>query len=278
MLSWCSNCARLVLKLCSAGAQIVLGWCSNCARLVLKLCSAGAQTVLGWCSNVLFGWCSNCARLVLKLCSAGAQIVLGWCSNCARLVLKLCSAGAQIVLGWCSNCARLVLKLCFSFGFSGARFGRPLDLSLPKLLFSIFSQLFLRSYSLLRSCFFRWHWNSRKELFFATQANWQYAQQGSHAARSWSDKSQYTPASCRRGVEGKQAPRPWHCTSTTEEQPIMKAVGFERGPLSRTPSAGTTCCASAGNPCWADTSPGSGSVTAPISGAISGCTRQGDPT
>ena len=38
MLGWCSNCARLVLKLCSAGAQIVLGWCSNCARLVLKLC------------------------------------------------------------------------------------------------------------------------------------------------------------------------------------------------------------------------------------------------
>ena len=25
----------------------VLGWCSNCARLVLKLCSAGAQIVLG---------------------------------------------------------------------------------------------------------------------------------------------------------------------------------------------------------------------------------------
>ena len=76
MLSCCSNCARLVLKLCSAGAQIVLGWCSNCARLVLTLCSAGAQTVLGWCSN--------CARLVLKLCSAGAQTVLFlwslWCS------------------------------------------------------------------------------------------------------------------------------------------------------------------------------------------------------
>ena len=122
----CSNCARLVLKLCSAGAQIVLGWCSNCARLVLKLCSAGAQIVLGWCSNcawlvlklcpagaqIVPGWCSNCARLVLKLCLAGAQIVLSWCSNCAPLVLKLCSAGAQIVLGWCSNCARLVLELC----------------------------------------------------------------------------------------------------------------------------------------------------------------------
>ena len=95
-----------MLKLCSAGAQIVLGWCSNCARLVLKLCSAGAQIVLGWCSNcarlgaqIVLGWCSNCARLVLELCSAGARIVLGWCSNCARLVLKLCSAGAQIVLG-----------------------------------------------------------------------------------------------------------------------------------------------------------------------------------
>ena len=81
MLSCCSNCAQLMLKLCSAGAQIVLGWCSNCARLVLTLCSAGAQTVLGWCSN--------CARLVLKLCSAGAQIVLGWCSNCAFLVVPL---------------------------------------------------------------------------------------------------------------------------------------------------------------------------------------------
>ena len=67
-----------MLKLCSAGAQIVLGQCSNCARLVLK---------------------------VLKLCSAGAQIVLGWCSNCAQLVLELCSAGAQIVLDCCSNCA-----------------------------------------------------------------------------------------------------------------------------------------------------------------------------
>ena len=63
-----------VLK-CLAGAQVVLGWCSNCARVMLKLCSAGAQIVLGWCSN--------CARLVLKLCPAGAQIVL-------RLVLKLC--------------------------------------------------------------------------------------------------------------------------------------------------------------------------------------------
>ena len=59
-----------------------------------------------------------------------------WCSNCARLVLKLCPAGAQIVLGWCSNCARLVLKLCFSCGPSGARFVVPLDLSLPRLLFS----------------------------------------------------------------------------------------------------------------------------------------------
>ena len=87
---------------------------------VLK-CLAGAQVVLGWCSN--------CARVVLKLCSAGAQIVLGWCSNCARLVLKLCPAGAQIVL-------RLVLKLCFSCGPSGARFVVPLDLSLPRLLFS----------------------------------------------------------------------------------------------------------------------------------------------
>ena len=52
-----------------------------------------------------------------------------WCSNCARLVLKLCPAGAQIVL-------RLVLKLCFSCGPSGARFVVPLDLSLPRLLFS----------------------------------------------------------------------------------------------------------------------------------------------
>ena len=175
----------------------------------------------------------------------------------------MCSAGAQTVLFfwflWCSFWS--------SFG--------------PFLAQASFFNFFAIIFAVLQSAallFFRWHWNSRKELFFATQANWQYAQQGSHAARSWSDKSQYTPASCRRGVEGKQAPRPWHCTSTTEEQPIMKAVGFERGPLSRTPSAGTTCCASAGNPCWADTSPGSGSVTAPISGAISGCTRQGDPT
>ena len=158
------------------------------------LCSAAAQTVLGWCSN--------CARLVLKLCSAGAHIVLGWCSNCARLVLKLCSAGAQIVLGWCSNCARLVLKLCFSCGPSGARFGRPLDLSLPGLLFSVFSQLFLRSpYSLLR-----WHWNS-KELFFATQANWQYAQQGPDAARSWSDKSQYSSMLQRKSKRSRHRDR-----------------------------------------------------------------------
>ena len=57
---------------------------------------------------------------VLK-CLAGAQVVLGWCSNCARVVLKLCSAGAQ---------------LCFSCGPSGARFVVPLDLSLPRLLFS----------------------------------------------------------------------------------------------------------------------------------------------
>ena len=120
-----SNCAWLVLKLCSAGALIVLGWCSNCARLVLKLCSAGAQIVLGWCSNcaqlvldlclagaqIVLGWCSNCARPVLKLCSAGAQIVLSWWT-CAWPVLKLCSAGAQIVLGRCSNCAWLALKLC----------------------------------------------------------------------------------------------------------------------------------------------------------------------
>ena len=62
-------------------------------------------------------------------------------------MLKLCSAGAQIVLGWCSNCVRLVLKLCFSCGPSGARFGRPLDLSLPN--FSFFAIIFAVSL-----CFF----------------------------------------------------------------------------------------------------------------------------
>ena len=98
MLGWCSNCARLVLNLCSAGAQIVLGWCSNCARLVL---TAGAQIVLG----------------VLKLCAAGAQIVLGCCSN------QLCLAGAQAVLFlwslWCSFWSSfgpfLAQASCFSF-------------------------------------------------------------------------------------------------------------------------------------------------------------------
>ena len=92
------TCARLVLKLRSAGAQIVLGWCSNCARLVLTLCSAGAQIVLGWCSN--------CAQLVLKFCfSCGPSDVLHSFLIISKFalmpVLKLCLAGAQIVPGWC---------------------------------------------------------------------------------------------------------------------------------------------------------------------------------
>ena len=112
--------------MCSAGAQIVLGWCSNCARLVLRLCSAGAQIVLGWCSagaQIVLSWCSNCARLVLKLCSAGAQIVLGWCLNCAFLVVPLVRVLSSL---WTFPCpdffflfyaAIFAVSLCFFWCF-----------------------------------------------------------------------------------------------------------------------------------------------------------------
>ena len=79
----------------------MLGWCSNCPRLVLKLCLAGAQIVPGWCSN--------CVRLVLELCSAGARLVLGWCSNCAFLVVPLVLV---LVVLWTFPCPSF---FCFSF-------------------------------------------------------------------------------------------------------------------------------------------------------------------
>ena len=132
-----------VLK-CLAGAQVVLGWCSNCARVVLKLCSAGAQIVLGWCSN--------CARLVLKLCSAGAQIVLrlvlklcfGWCSNCAFLVVPLVLVLSSL---WTFPCPG------FFFPFFGQLFLRSPCAFFVLFFFLVFFGAFLIFFLVFFLCF-----------------------------------------------------------------------------------------------------------------------------
>ena len=85
--------------------------------------------------------------------------------------------------------------------------------------------------------FKRWHWNS-KELFFATQANWQYAQKGSDAACSWSDRSQYSSMLQRKSKGSRHQDRGIaRGYSTTERAPRPRATAAAAAAGTHEPAA-----------------------------------------
>lgn len=99
-----------------------------------------------------------------------------------------------------------------------------------------FKHFFRESVALL-FFFKRWHWNS-KELFFATQANWQYAQKGSDAARSWSDRSQYSSMLQRKSKGSRHRDRGIaRGYSTTERAPRPRATAAAAAAGTHEPAA-----------------------------------------
>ena len=85
--------------------------------------------------------------------------------------------------------------------------------------------------------FKRCHWHS-KELFFATQANWQYAQKGSDSARSWSDRSQYSSMLQRKSKGSRHRDRGFaRGYSTTERARRPRATAAAAAAGTHEPAA-----------------------------------------
>ncbi|CAL1171665.1 unnamed protein product [Cladocopium goreaui] len=80
--------------------------------------------------------------------------------------------------------------------------------------------------------------NPACELFFATQANWQYAQKGSDSARSWSDRSQYSSMLQRKSKGSRHRDRGFaRGYSTTERARRPRATAAAAAAGTHEPAA-----------------------------------------